>query len=472
MVDLLSIHAGCDVIDLYYKQKAQFRFQSKSDNDFLKFLLDSAVRVITIVQQLTPVIKAVSEDVDDLSAYLSVDLHSKKKAEKTVTETSRQPVSSAEDLNNTPTPETSFVDPSDNAPGPSTQFTDSLPSQLFTQACKRKGTSSSEFSPSKKRGELEDEEVDVQHSVESIFLPSTNYSAKEEPVMIKQEPDQVADPELALWYTNLLNTLSNQSPDNPIVLSKETLAALTEGKEEGLSLSEVQGLVSSVRPLSEGLVRPPKVMNPLDTFCLTPGRLSLLSGSTRYNVSVGEVQRRLAYPESLNVSLLGAVLRRAKSKNGNHYLRQQVDLHGIKIPTGRRKCSSVTLFTSLLEGEAAQLSTDFNMLCEKFFPCRDLAKSAVLNDVQKYQSSELVQRVVNAKQMMQDLQEVTEISVVKNYEFINKTGPMGPAGMAPVPQLMVFELLTHGFGTTAITATLNIIQTYLDEMLKQLTQQL
>ena len=58
------------------------------------------------------------------------------------------------------------------------------------------------------------------------------------------------------------------------VLSKETLAALTEGKEEGLSLSEVQGLVSSVRPLSEGLVRPPKVMNPLDTFCLTPGTLS------------------------------------------------------------------------------------------------------------------------------------------------------------------------------------------------------
>lgn len=42
------------------------------------------------MQQLTPVIKAVSEDVDDLSAYLSVDLHSKKKAEKTVTETSRR----------------------------------------------------------------------------------------------------------------------------------------------------------------------------------------------------------------------------------------------------------------------------------------------------------------------------------------------------------------------------------------------
>lgn len=283
--------------------------------------------------------------------------------------------------------------------------------------------------------------------------------------MIKQEPDQaeIADPDLSAWYTNLLNTLSNQSPDNPLVLSKEALTALAEGK---VGEEAVQGLVSS------GIVRPPKVMNPLDTFCLTPGRLSLLSGSTRYNVSVGEVQRRLAYPESLNVSLLGAVLRRAKSKNGNHYLRQQVDLHGIKIPTGRRKCSSVTLFTSLLEGEAAQLSTDFNMLCEKFFPCRDLAKSAVLNDVQKYQSSELVQRVVNAKQMMQDLQEVTEISVVKNYEFINKTGPMGPAGMAPVPQLMIFELLTHGFGTTAITATLNIIQTYLDEMLKQLTQQL
>lgn len=54
-----------------------------------------------------------------------------------------------------------------------------------------------------------------------------------------------------------------------------------------------------------------------DVFCSVPGRLSLLSSTSKYKVTVGEVQRRLSPPECLNASLLGGVLRRYAS-----YLKQ------------------------------------------------------------------------------------------------------------------------------------------------------
>ena len=48
----------------------------------------------------------------------------------------------------------------------------------------------------------------------------------------------------------------------------------------------------------------------VDIFCSVPGRLSLLSATSKYKVTVAEVQRRLAPPECLNASLLGGILRK------------------------------------------------------------------------------------------------------------------------------------------------------------------
>lgn len=50
--------------------------------------------------------------------------------------------------------------------------------------------------------------------------------------------------------------------------------------------------------------------SPTDVFCSVPGRLSLLSSTSKYKVTVGEIQRRLSPPECLNASLLGGILRR------------------------------------------------------------------------------------------------------------------------------------------------------------------
>merc|ERR1712038_1488946 len=111
-----------------------------------------------------------------------------------------------------------------------------------------------------------------------------------------------------------------------------------------------------------------------EIFCSVPGRLSLLSSTSKYKVTVAEVQRRLSPPECLNASLLGGVLRRAKSKDGGKVLRDKLERIGMQLPSGRRKAANVTLLTSLVEGEAIHLARDFGYVCETEFPARQVAE--------------------------------------------------------------------------------------------------
>uniref|UniRef100_H3AMB9 Transcription factor AP-2 beta n=1 Tax=Latimeria chalumnae TaxID=7897 RepID=H3AMB9_LATCH len=205
-------------------------------------------------------------------------------------------------------------------------------------------------------------------------------------------------------------------------------------------------------------------VNSSEVFCSVPGRLSLLSSTSKYKVTVGEVQRRLSPPECLNASLLGGVLRRAKSKNGGRSLRERLEKIGLNLPAGRRKAANVTLLTSLVEGEAVHLARDFGYICETEFPAK--AVSEYLNR-QHTDPSDLHSRknmLIATKQLCKEFTDL----------LAQDRTPLGNSRPAPMLEpgiqscLTHFSLITHGFGSPAICAALTALQNYLTEALKGL----
>ncbi|MBN3312077.1 AP2B factor, partial [Atractosteus spatula] len=221
--------------------------------------------------------------------------------------------------------------------------------------------------------------------------------------------------------------------------------------------------VTSLMMSKDGLIGGIAV-NTNEVFCSVPGRLSLLSSTSKYKVTVGEVQRRLSPPECLNASLLGGVLRRAKSKNGGRSLREKLEKIGLNLPAGRRKAANVTLLTSLVEGEAVHLARDFGYICETEFPAK--AISEYLNR-QHADPNELHSRKNMLLATKQLCKEFTDL-------LAQDRTPLGNSRPSPILEpgiqscLSHFSLITHGFGSPAICAALTALQNYLTEALKGL----
>ncbi|XP_011811044.1 PREDICTED: transcription factor AP-2-epsilon [Colobus angolensis palliatus] len=206
------------------------------------------------------------------------------------------------------------------------------------------------------------------------------------------------------------------------------------------------------------------ITNPGEVFCSVPGRLSLLSSTSKYKVTVGEVQRRLSPPECLNASLLGAVLRRAKSKNGGRCLRERLEKIGLNLPAGRRKAANVTLLTSLVEGEAVHLARDFGYVCETEFPAKAAAEYLCRQHADPEELHSRKSMLLAAKQICKEFADL----------MAQDRSPLGNSRPALILEpgvqscLTHFSLITHGFGGPAICAALTAFQNYLLESLKGL----
>ncbi|XP_013913204.1 PREDICTED: transcription factor AP-2-delta [Thamnophis sirtalis] len=206
------------------------------------------------------------------------------------------------------------------------------------------------------------------------------------------------------------------------------------------------------------------VVNPTDLFCSVPGRLSLLSSTSKYKVTIAEVKRRLSPPECLNASLLGGILRRAKSKNGGRCLREKLDRLGLNLPAGRRKAANVTLLTSLVEGEALHLARDFGYTCETEFPAKAVGEHLARQHMEQKEQTARKKMILATKQICKEFQDLLS----------QDRSPLGSSRPTPILDLDIqrhlthFSLITHGFGTPAICAALSTFQTVLSEMLNYL----
>ncbi|CAI2344569.1 unnamed protein product [Caenorhabditis sp. 36 PRJEB53466] len=202
-----------------------------------------------------------------------------------------------------------------------------------------------------------------------------------------------------------------------------------------------------------------------EVYCTVPGRTSLLSSTTKYRVTVAEIQRRISPPECLNASLLGGILRKAKSKDGGKTLRDSLKKLGLTLPAGRRKQANVTAWTALVEEEAIHMAKDFALVCEKEFHSREIgifltkASLAIDPDVVKRRAAlEMSRKVVG---------ELAELLTCDRTPLT----PYFPRNMLPMDpsvqqHLSHFTLMTHGFGNVAMCAVLESIKLMIDESIK------
>ncbi|XP_055371927.1 transcription factor AP-2-epsilon isoform X2 [Condylostylus longicornis] len=253
---------------------------------------------------------------------------------------------------------------------------------------------------------------------------------------------------------------------DPLALHHALQNAVDDGQNPGMD--DNVGFMSDL-PLIKSIKSGKDVSNigtgaPSEVFCAVPGRLSLLSSTSKYKVTIAEVQRRLSPPECLNASLLGGVLRRAKSKNGGRLLREKLEKIGLNLPAGRRKAANVTLLTSLVEGEATHLAKDFHFVCETEFPARQLAEYIVRHQTEPQESYRRKELLMHTQQVTKELMQV--LSQDRTAQYTSRQQHL----LDPSIQrhLTHFSLITHGFGSPAIMAVLHAFQTYLNESLNYL----
>ncbi|CAI4221760.1 unnamed protein product [Auanema sp. JU1783] len=246
-------------------------------------------------------------------------------------------------------------------------------------------------------------------------------------------------------------------------LSPESSLSIKTENEDSFSIAtETEDSMLSLSALSTAEPSPVFSVRDESIFCQVPGRLALLNNNSKYPVTINEIRRRLGNPERLNASILGGVLRRAKSKNGGKELRDQLEQIGLDLPAGKRKAFHMTLFTAMVEGEATHLAKDFDFLCETEFPVD------ILSEYVQQKETEDAER--NKRDLEGTVRVLSNLLSTLRQDrapvFLNSLLPILPERVQD--GLTHFSLCTHGFGTPAFVTVLNTMMKYAEKSLSSL----
>uniref|UniRef100_A0A0N4Z3K6 TF_AP-2 domain-containing protein n=1 Tax=Parastrongyloides trichosuri TaxID=131310 RepID=A0A0N4Z3K6_PARTI len=258
----------------------------------------------------------------------------------------------------------------------------------------------------------------------------------------------------AINLTKILNTTNDVNPQEFLAkLFNKTDPSITPASTGSNSL---QTSITSTPGISitddNGVLGYPDVNVPDNIiFAKVPGRLSLLANCKKYEVSVGEIKRRLLGPECFNFSLLGALLRRAKLPQKSDELVSDLAKIGLSIARGRRRHSNLTLMSALCETEALKLAKDLGKTTKLHFPSRTIAEDAhkrflTLSCNNNKLKEERIEKMKNAMEIFKEMSEylLADRSPILDHE----TDPVLPKDIQE--KFTNYSMLTHGLGVPVL----------------------
>ncbi|VDK45588.1 unnamed protein product [Anisakis simplex] len=233
----------------------------------------------------------------------------------------------------------------------------------------------------------------------------------------------------------------------------------------GVSAESPLLFTTSSAPVSSKMFKvelPPDV-SPQQEFCKTPSRTALLT-SKQLSVSIGEIHRRIYGPEMLNISILGAYLRKAKEKSGGKALRDELKQYGMNLPSGRRKNGVATTWTCFVEEETQQMAIDLDDTTRRHFPVRNCAQTLLKRLSSIDDPHNLLLMIDNTRRILGELSQIFR----EDKSPIHGREMSTPTLDKPLQHgFYNFSCVTHGFGMPAYIAATNVIQSVLDALAQE-----